>query len=168
VDLIAAAETALAQAQAQRTMAEAQLPALEEALLAAKRAMLAQVSLAEAVRVAVIPRGLLRHDDPAVREAEMAVQTAHRAFADARMAFEEAQQRLTAWQQRITEAEARLRQAQRDRFLQREYPDLWEARQRLRQDPRWTGGSRGDYHRAKWERQQLDAQIAEVLQAAGV
>jgi hypothetical protein len=174
---LAQAEARLQQAQAQLSSMASTVPPLEQSLAAAKRHLLATVAAAEAVRVAVASRGLLRPDDPVVSETETAVKQAHRAFEEATWQLQQAQAQHARGQQAVTEAAQQLALVQRDVYVQREAPDLWRRiRQALvayAEDPclrNPMGYANSDVQRARWTHDQrlsgLEGELAALLKPA--
>jgi hypothetical protein len=167
-DPVARAERQLADAQQQLSAAETHVPQLEHLLAEAKSDALTAVNGAEVVRAA-LRLGVLRSDeDPEVSAVETALKVAQRAVDNARWSLQQARQRATQARQACQQAERRLAEAKREYLLQTAHPALWEAWQAIRHDPRQNNGSRGDLFRWKWEREQLEQQITQALDAAGV
>jgi hypothetical protein len=161
---VAEAEQALAQAQQQRSAAETQFPQFEHALAEVKARALTAVSAAEVVHAA-LRRGVLRPEDPEVSAAEVTVSAAKRIVEEARLFLQEARQRATQARQACRQAERRLAEARCAYLLQTEHPALWQQWQALQEDTRQANGSRGDLFRWKWEREQLEQQIAAICAA---
>ena len=108
----------------------------EEALTAAQASLAAdtrsRVSEALVAKLAVMKGcrlGVFSGEEQARITVEEELADAKQGYRTARLALKHAMDGIAGWGERVRESERRLHQARRERFLQRERPELWQALQ---------------------------------------
>jgi hypothetical protein len=174
VDPVAEAERTLQHAQQRLEALQVELPSHEHAMDVAREAVLNATARQLAAKECRW-RGYWPNEDESVLQAITAeVDAKTVAYRDARQAHEQAVQAIAQARQYITACERAVTQARRDAYLQAHHADLLARLDAVRQDDptQSLDAMHPRYYalQAQWRAQvrQVEAEIAEALQAAGV
>jgi hypothetical protein len=171
MDIVAAAERDLADAQAVLALAQQAIPAAELTLEEARGQVVAAMLEQQAVNAAV-NQGIFPREDSAGSAATRRLQTATQDFRRTSDARSGAGERLMARQRSVQAAEKALAEAKRQAFLQAQHPELWEelvyAQQARARDPLLQGPTIhvGNALRAKYDHQQRITQAQQACDEA--